>query len=197
MDKRQDVGRSRHPGPSPFAAGDCSTVEFVMSSRRTRALTPLAPIAPSFHGQKPIASYQRGRAAYDSDRELDLIFRKLRRGGLEFTKANPRSPINSARPKPYRLRAARSADEKLRPARNAKIAVDDLARIALKATPIPAHENGHDRPLKNPPRRVLVAETRRRRRSEGLWRRRREGRRTRRREVGLTIAERIGERANR
>jgi hypothetical protein len=36
-------------------------------------LTPLAPIAPGFHRRKPIAFYQRGRAACDSDRALDLI----------------------------------------------------------------------------------------------------------------------------
>ena len=51
-------------------------------------MTPLAPIAPGFHGRKPIAAHQRGRAACDSDRALDLIFGKRRRAGLELSHAN-------------------------------------------------------------------------------------------------------------
>jgi hypothetical protein len=66
-------------------------------------VTPLAPIAPGFHGRKPIASHQRGRAACDSDRALDLIFGKRRRAGLEIRTANPRKPTNSARPKLYAI----------------------------------------------------------------------------------------------
>jgi len=54
----------------------------------SEGVTPLAPIAPGFHGRKPIASHQRGRAACDSDRALDLIFGKRRRAGLELSHAN-------------------------------------------------------------------------------------------------------------
>jgi hypothetical protein len=55
-------------------------------------VTPLALIAPGFHGRKPIASYQRGRAASFSDRALDLIFGKRRRASLEIWTANRKKP---------------------------------------------------------------------------------------------------------
>ncbi len=155
-------------------------------------MTPLAPIAPGFQGRKPIASYQRGRAACESDRALDLIFGKRRRAGLEISHANPRKPANSARPKPYGIRAARSVDETSRPARIAKISVDDFARIGPKATPTRAQESSRDRRVKNPRRKVPVTKTRRRRPLEAFRRRGREGRR----EVGLSIAKRVGELAN-
>jgi hypothetical protein len=50
----------------------------------SEGVTPLAPIAPGFHGRKPIASCQRGRAASDSDRALDLIFGKRHRAPFEI-----------------------------------------------------------------------------------------------------------------
>jgi hypothetical protein len=76
--------------------------------------------------------------------------------------------------------------------RESRISVDDFARIGPKATPTRAQESGRDGRFKNPRRRVPVTKTRRRRPAKAFRRRGREGRR----EVGLSIAKRVGERAN-
>jgi hypothetical protein len=152
-------------------------------------VTPLAAIAPSFQGRKPIASYQRGRAVRDSDRALCLIFSKRRRAGFEIRPANP---TGSARPKPYEIRAARSADGTARPARIATVSVDDFARIGPKATSTPAQECGRDRRREATRRRVPVTKIRGRSPARALPRRGHEGGG----EVGLSIAEGVGELAN-
>lgn len=70
--------------------------------------------------------------------------------------------------------------------------MDDFARIGPKATPTHAQESGRDGRLENPRRRVPVTKARRRRPAEAFRRRGRQGRR----EVGLSIAKRVGELAN-
>ncbi len=70
--------------------------------------------------------------------------------------------------------------------------MDDFARIGPKATPAHAQESSRDGRLENPRRRVPVTKARRRRPAEAFRRRGRQGRR----EVGLSIAKRVGELAN-
>ena len=153
-------------------------------------MTPLALIAPGFHGRKPIASHQRGRAACDSDRALDLIFGKRRRAGLEVRSANRETQQNQ------RGRSRREFGRLNQPMRCSSRANREFPWMILRASGLkrrqPVHRKaaatedlkirGGGFPSQNPCRRPVKA----------FRRRGREGRR----EVGLSIAKRVGELGN-